>query len=151
MADRHPIFRRILVVCAGNICRSPIAEALLRARLANLGRATEIASAGIIAISGDRADELTSQVAALHGIDLSDHRARAFKPEMIRSSDLVLVMEQEQRREILGRLPLAAGKVFLLGHWAGTEIPDPYMEDWATHERTFTQIAEAVEAWLPRL
>ncbi len=151
MADRHPLFGRILIVCAGNLCRSPLAEALLRARLSAAGRITEVGSAGLIAALGHPPDELTEAVARHHGLDLSAHRSRPLEPEMIRRADLVLTMEQDQRRQMLSLTPLAAGKLYLLGHWTGSEIADPYLQDWPAHERAYAQIAAAVDAWLPRL
>lgn len=151
MTDRPPLFRRILVVCAGNLCRSPLAEALLRARLASLGQSRELGSAGLIAIPGQPADELTAALASRHGLDLSEHRSRPLWPELIRDADLVLTMERSQRRQILMLAPLSAGKVYLLGHWQAGEIPDPYMQDWPAYERAYAQIAQAVESWLPRL
>lgn len=151
MSDFHPLFRRILVVCAGNLCRSPLAEALLREGLRARGRATEVASAGLIAAIDQPAEELTASVARRHGIDLSDHRSRPLEPAAIRAADLVLAMEQAQRRLILELAPLAAGKVYLLGHWTVGDIADPYLLDWPAHERTYKQIAAAVDAWLPRL
>jgi protein-tyrosine phosphatase len=151
MADRSTLFGHILVVCAGNLSRSPLAEALLRTRLAAVGRRPQIASAGLIADLGQPAEELTETLARGHGIDLSAHRSRPLEPDMLRRADLVLTMEQEQRRQMLAMAPLAAGKLYLLGHWIGSEIADPYLQDWAAHERTYAQIAAAVESWLPRL
>jgi protein-tyrosine phosphatase len=151
IATRHPLFGHILIVCAGNICRSPVAEALLRVQLAAAGRDTELKSAGLVAELGRPADAMTAAVARRHGLDLSAHRSRPLEPEMIRAADLVLTMEQGQRGQMLALAPLAAGKLYLLGHWTGGEIPDPYLGDWADYERAYLQIAEAVAAWLPRL
>jgi protein-tyrosine phosphatase len=65
------LFHHLLVLCAGNLCRSPLAEALLRARLARAGKGIEVASAGLIAAVGEPADEMTRLVAAGRGLDLS--------------------------------------------------------------------------------
>ncbi|WP_295413403.1 low molecular weight protein-tyrosine-phosphatase [uncultured Thiodictyon sp.] len=145
------MFRHLLVVCTGNLCRSPLAEALLRARLARAGRTIEVASAGLMARLRDPADETTCLVAAEHGLDLSAHASRPIEPELIRWADLVLVMEQAQRRELLDMAPTAAGKVYLLGHWSEGEIADPYRRGRDAAETAYAQIDVAVEAWLARL
>jgi protein-tyrosine phosphatase len=145
------MFQNILVLCAGNICRSPLAEALLRERAPLAGKAIEVGSAGLVAIFGDPADEMAQVVAAGHGLDLSAHRARPIDPQLIRWADLVLMMEQSHRRHLLDLAPAAAGKVYLLGHWSGSEIRDPYRQGRAAFEAAYEQIEAAVEQWLPRL
>ncbi|WP_295447643.1 low molecular weight protein-tyrosine-phosphatase [uncultured Thiodictyon sp.] len=145
------MFRHLLVVCTGNLCRSPLAEALLRVRLARAGRTIEVASAGLMAGLRDPADETTCLVAAEHGLDLSAHESRVITPELIRWANLVLVMEQAQRRHLLELAPTAAGKVYLLGHWSGGEIADPYGRGRDAGETAYNQIEAAVDAWLARL
>lgn len=145
------MFRHLLVVCTGNLCRSPLAQALLRERLARAGRPIEVVSAGLMAGPCYPADETTALVAAEHGLDLSAHESRPLAPELIRWADLVLVMEQAQRRHLLELAPTAAGKVYLLGHWTGGEIEDPYGRGRDAGETAYDQIEAAVEAWLARL
>ena len=88
------MFDKILTLCTGNICRGPLAEYLLRDRLAARGRAATVASAGIGALVGHPADETTQRVALRHGTDLSPHVARQLTPEITRWADLILVMEK---------------------------------------------------------
>ena len=145
------MFDHILILCAGNLCRSPLAEALLRARLAREGKPIEVGSAGLIADLGDPADEMARVVASGHGLDLAAHRSRPVDPELVRWADLILVMEQVHRRHLLALAPTAAGKVYLLGHWGGIEIPDPYCQGREAFEAVYDQIATAVELWLVRL
>lgn len=84
------------MVCVGNICRSPMAEALVAHRLAGMpGVAT--ASAGISALVGRPADGLAQELMAARGLDLSGHRARQLTPELATSFDLILVMEDGHR------------------------------------------------------
>ena len=93
---------RIVFVCAGNICRSPLAEYVFRQQQQHgLDSPPALTSAGLIAIPGDAANSLTLKVAAKLGIDLSQHRARRLNFDELRASDLVLVMEERQRLEIL--------------------------------------------------
>lgn len=145
------LFRHLLILCAGNLCRSPVAEALVRERSAVEGRAIEVASAGLMALDGEPADEMMCLVAARHGLDLSGHRSRPLDPALLRWADLVLVMEEEQRRHLLGWFPVAGGKVALLGRWTGGEIPDPFGSGRDAAERAYERIAAAVAAWLARL
>jgi protein-tyrosine phosphatase len=145
------MFDHILILCAGNLCRSPLAESLLRARLAREGKRIEVGSAGLVAALGDPADEMTRVVAAGHGLDLEAHRSRPVDAGLVQWADLILVMEQVHRHHLVGMFPAAAGKVYLLGHWGGIEIPDPYRQELEVYEAVYNQIEAAVELWLVRL
>ncbi|PRX28374.1 protein-tyrosine phosphatase [Meinhardsimonia xiamenensis] len=146
------LFHSILVVCVGNICRSPVGERLLQARLAARGRALEVASAGIGALVGHPADETAARVAAAHGVDLSGHRGRQFTAELGAAHDLILVMEPWHRREIASLAPALAGRTMLFDEWTGKSgIPDPYRKPEAIHEATFRLLDEAASAWAERL
>jgi protein-tyrosine-phosphatase/predicted ATP-grasp superfamily ATP-dependent carboligase len=108
--------RSILFVCHGNICRSPFAARYLQARLQALGRmATKVRSAGLGAAPGREADAVAARVAKDLGVDLSGHRAQAVSRELVQQSDLIAVMEWEQRARLLEGYPEAAAKTVLLG------------------------------------
>lgn len=145
------MFSRILVLCVGNICRSPIAEYLLRAQAQRLGQQVEVASAGLGALVGHEADALAQEVAAGHGLDLSPHRARQVTESQLKSHDLVLVMEQWQLKEIETAHAFAKGRVHLLGKWNDMEIADPYRQPRAEFERAWEQIEQCVELWSGKL
>lgn len=87
----------ILVVCTGNVCRSPIAEGLLRAALrARLGdEAPSVASAGTMGWEGSGADPSSVQAASERGVDISGHRAREIRSDELLDADLVLAMALE--------------------------------------------------------
>ena len=138
------MFSRILMVCVGNICRSPMAEALLRERLRTHPRSPTIGSAGIAALVGKPADPMAVQLMQERGIDLTAHRARQLTPELIRGSDLILVMEQGHQRAVEDMLPAARGRVFTLGKWGGFEVPDPYRKDRAAFEHAAALIDQGV-------
>ncbi len=120
----------ILFVCTGNICRSPMAAALLRARLEADGRAGEyrVLSAGTWAEEGRPASHYARVVMAERGIDLSDHRAREVTWQMMREADLVLVMTRAHREALQAEFPEAASKIYLLSEMVGKtyDIADPY-------------------------
>ncbi len=106
----------ILVVCTGNICRSPMAEAFLRAALARrLGEgAPSVASAGVIARPGGPAMPESIRAAAERGADISMHVVRRLEDEPIQEAELIVTMAAEHRDEIAGSDPQAEWKTFTL-------------------------------------
>jgi len=106
----------ILVVCTGNICRSPIAEGFLRRDLLRrMGtEAPEVSSAGIIAWNGAEASEGSIKAAWERGADIAAHRARRLTPDLVRGADLVLCMAAEHRSAVSDLLPEAAPRTFTL-------------------------------------
>jgi len=134
------VFSTILTVCMGNICRSPMAEAALADRLGRRGVAAAIASAGISALVGRPADPIAQQLMAERGLDISRHRARQLTPELIRSFELILVMEGDQQRAVEAILPSARGRVQRIGHWGGFDVPDPYRQGRPAFERSLDLI-----------
>lgn len=145
------MLKSILVVCVGNICRSPMAEGLLRRALNPHGGGLAVTSAGLDAVVGAPADAMACSLMEQGGIDISPHRGRQLNRAMLRSADLVLVMEQAHKTELARLDPAVRGKVFLLGHWTGEEVPDPYQRGAEAFADTFGRIERAVAAWTPRI
>jgi len=144
------VFKRILFVCIGNICRSPTAEYLLRARLASDG--IDVGSAGLSALVGRPMDATAAQVLLEHGVDGSPHRGRQVTPDLLLKSDLILAMEKSHVAVIGRSAPEVSGKVFLLGKWqADKEIPDPYGQSRPSFDHVFQLIDKGVSGWLPYL
>ncbi|UCG86128.1 MAG: low molecular weight protein arginine phosphatase [Gemmatimonadota bacterium] len=140
----------ILMVCTGNICRSPLAESLMRAELERLGvDSIEVASAGTSAWDGAPASEGAYLVGLEHGIDLSEHRARLLTREVVKGADLIFTMARHQRARVedLG----GAGRVHVLGEYAGTggpeaEVSDPFGSGLDVYRETFDQLVGFVAA-----
>ena len=107
---------RVLVVCTGNVCRSPIAEAFLRAAFVErMGSgAPEVASAGTMGWTGSGADPQSIQAAAEHGIDISGHRARVLDRADLARSTLILAMANEHVDAVTSAVPSAGSKTFTL-------------------------------------
>ncbi len=145
------MFKRILILCTGNICRSPMAEALLRQRLEAGGRQVEVRSAGVGALRNYPADAPAQDRMRARGLDLSSHRASQVTPELARWADLILVMETPQREAMCEIDPTARGKTYLLGHWIKQEVPDPYQQAEAVYDRALGLIDESLESWISKL
>ncbi len=145
-----PFFKRILVVCVGNICRSPTAEHLLRDAL--VGTGCTVSSAGLGALVGKPIEPTALAVLQRHGHTLQPHEARQLDDALLAEADLVLVMEKGHLQEITRRAPQARGKTFLLGKWRGdAEIPDPYRKDEAAFVRAYELIDDCVKTWAARI
>ncbi|RAU31706.1 protein tyrosine phosphatase [Enterobacter sp. ECC-175] len=142
------MFNSILVVCTGNICRSPIAERLLRQLLPG----KQVTSAGVMGLEGRPADSGARDVAMRHGISLDGHVARRLTRSLMQTSDLILVMESEHLRYIADIAPETRGKSLLFGHWLEQQnIPDPYCKSRETFEYVFEQLGKASQEWARRL
>lgn len=144
------MFRSILVVCVGNVCRSPMAESLFKARLGE--QAIAVSSAGLGALVDNPIDPSAAAVLADHGFTATEHRARQLGAEHLSGADLILVMEKRHIAGVTRLAPEARGKTFLLGKWQNDrEIPDPYKQTRPAFEHAYTLIHEAVESWAARL
>lgn len=144
------MFHKILIVCIGNICRSPTAETLLRDALANSN--IEVKSAGLGALEEHPIEAMALKVMEEHGHSPDFHAARQMTPTIANESDLILVMEKRHLEGVLKIAPQARGKVFLLGKWQGDrEIRDPYGQGKPAFAHAYALIEDAVQAWAQRL
>ncbi|OJS99838.1 phosphotyrosine protein phosphatase [Marinobacter nauticus] len=143
------MFNRILVLCTGNICRSPVAEAMLRAGLPS----KTIESAGLGALVDHPVDPIAAELALQSGLDVSQHSARQATIAMFRDADIILVMSEGQRTRVAEQDPAASGKTMLIGHWlpGRPDIPDPYKKSREAFAHVHQLLDDAVNAWLPRL
>jgi protein-tyrosine phosphatase len=139
------VFNRILMVCTGNICRSPMAEVLLAHRLRDRGLDAVVESAGTHALVGYPADPLARELMTAKNLDLGSHKARQLTAEMIRSFDLVLVMDSQQQRLVEAMDPSARGRVHRLGRMGKFDVPDPYRHGRETFVRSLALIERGVD------
>lgn len=143
----------VVMVCTGNICRSPTAEGVLRQRLQamGLGDAVQVGSAGVQGWhAGEPPDERSQAHAMRRGYDLSAQRARALVDEDFERADLLLAMDAGHLREMTRRCPAALRHKLglLLDHapaFQGRDVPDPYYGGAEGFERVLDLIEAACE------
>ncbi|MGH9188120.1 MAG: hypothetical protein ACRD0U_20300 [Acidimicrobiales bacterium] len=125
----------ILFVCTGNICRSPMAEAMLRIRLAERGIDAVVSSTGLLAVGREVPDEGIA-VMDRAGLDVRPHRSTVLSVEAISAADLVLGMERQHVREVLVLDPACLGHSFTIkelvrrGEMAGARRPGETVRQW---------------------
>ncbi len=145
------MFDKILVVCLGNICRSPTAKFMLQQALPD----KHVDSAGITAMVRDGKgwdmDTKARSIAEQNGHHYDLHQAQQLTRELISNHDLILVMDSEQRNHIAKRYPEALSKTMLLGHWSKKDIPDPYKRSDEVYQHVFELIEKSCNEWKTKL
>lgn len=146
---------RILFVCTGNTCRSPLAEALARAELERRGwMQVRVASAGVAAVPGAPASPAAVTAAEDEGLDLRAHRARMATGAAIEDADLILAMGPSHLGWLAELVP--AERLHLLGDFAageeaGIAVRDPFGGNVAEYRATLRELRELVRAALDRV
>ena len=142
--------KKLIFVCTGNTCRSPMAEGLLK-HLLGPDCGWEISSAGVCAENGFPASPNAVEVMREKEIDLAAHCSRRLSPELIEAADLLVTMTRGHRDAILSVAPESAGKVFLLKSFgiaqSATDIYDPVGEALEVYRR----VRDEIDAALPDL
>lgn len=139
--------KQILVLCIGNICRSPMAEGMLKRALPD----RVVRSAGLGALIGKPADPLSVQLMAEQGIDITEHRAQQISAGLVAQAELILVMDAEQKQYVETQYMGARGKVFRLCEATKVDIPDPYHEGIESFREAYTLIDEGVRFWVEQI
>jgi len=149
---------RLLFVCSGNTCRSPLAEVLARREVAarSLSGRIEVGSAGTNATLGAPASEGSTVAAATVGLDLSGHRSRPVTPELVAASDLILTMGVSHLDAVVelggeGKVALTSGFAEGREGGLGWAVPDPFGGDLDIYLRTLRALEELVRHSIARL
>lgn len=146
---------RVLLVCTGNICRSPLAEAIMRREFTQMGKEDfEVASAGTGAWDGAPASEGAYLVALEHGLDLSAHRARLLTRDLVQQADIIFTMARHHRARVeeLG----GDRRTHVIGEYAGrsgpeAEVSDPFGGDLDVYRQTYAELEELIRSAVARL
>jgi protein-tyrosine phosphatase len=142
------MIENILVVCIGNICRSPVGAALMKEHFSE----KKISSAGIHALVSQPAQQTMRAIGHKKGIDLNGHKAQQLTYELCQSADLILVMEEAHLKEVYRINAATQGKVMLLGQWLDNrEIEDPYKRSHEMYQHVFLLIENAVNSWKDKI
>jgi protein-tyrosine phosphatase len=152
---RELLGMRVLLVCTGNTCRSPMASCLLRKGweeqcTVHGSGSLEIASAGLAAAPGEPASAQAIQAMEELGLDLQSHRSQPVTASLVESADLILVMTEGHRNALLNRWPHLADKIDLLSHGQG-EVSDPFGGSLATYQQCARQMQHYLTYWIEQL
>lgn len=148
---------RILFVCSGNTCRSPLAEVIARRALGREGLdGVEVSSAGTFAEDGAFASSGSLEVARENELDLEAFQSRRLTGDLLEEADLVLVMEPGHRSGVLGLAPQSDTKTYLLGELGGAKggdaaVSDPFGGTIDSYRRTYGKLDRLIMDAIPRI
>ena len=152
MEKSDSLKKKVLVVCTGNTCRSPMAEGWLNQKLAGKGWVAE--SAGVGAWDGSPATPEAVEAMREIGVDLSGHRSRALSKKQVEEAAVILAMTEGHRREIERRFPEAAEKTFLVhgfGLGEAKDVADPVGYPVDVYRHTRGELIQALGEFLLHL
>jgi len=145
----------IIFICTANMCRSPMAEGILKHRLSELAREDILVSSmGTHAVEGNPATELAINVCRQNNIDISSHKSRHLIAEELAKSDLIFVMEPIHKEFLHVFFPQVYQQTFLLGCWPGKEsrkgiIKDPVGGEFEIYQKAFQSLKNHIDRIIP--
>ena len=146
----RPRERLLLFVCSGNVCRSPMAEGLMREWLGP-DSGWRVASAGVSALEDCPATPQAVEVLRPRGLDLSAHRSQQLTRELVDAADAIVVMTAAHRATIRQCFPEAAGRLFLLKSFDSTARDGDVLDPIGLSLETYRSVCEEINAALPDL
>jgi protein-tyrosine phosphatase len=143
------MFKSVLVVCIGNVCRSPVGEALFKKYSEQYQLDLKVASAGVHALVGENPQPYSQEVASEHGLNVSSYFAEQITHEMVCEYELILVLDSVVRGILLKKYPFVAGKVSKFGRFENDrDIVDPYRKPKEAFSRMYDDIEQCTKSWL---
>ena len=141
---------KLLFVCTGNTCRSPMAEMLARTILESWA---EVSSAGLMALEGQKASPQAIAAMKKRGLDITAHKARRVSAELLERADYIVPMTQYHEQFLKSEFPQIADKVKRLSDWAGLDedIADPYGDPVETYIECMERLNEMLQQLLVEL
>ena len=144
----------VLLVCTANICRSPVAEAILKDRLVEQGLdGWQVSSAGTWAYPGQLAANFSVSLMAEQGLDIQGHSSRVIDDDLLEENDLVLCMERGHVEALQAEFPEHRFKIYLLTEMSGKlySVSDPYGGPLELYEEMVAEVTTLIEEGLPRI
>src|SRR5690554_5121461 len=148
--------KKVLFVCTGNTCRSPMAEGIFKKLIEERGfsRDIQVESAGLAVLGKSAANLNALKAMEEMGIDISQHSSRGLTSELLDSADIILTMTQGHKGQILMAMPQVKDKVYTLLELIdqeGLDIVDPFGMDLDTYKKTAQELEVSIEKALPKI